>query len=201
MFLTSLVLSRAGNADIVQLENGVKYVLNSIYWQKSAHIMTVNKRDAGATRPRCFFDISLGGLGMGRIVFELFNDVAPKTAENFRALCTGEKGFGLITGKKLQYKGVIFHRVVKDFMVQAGDFSAGNGTGGESIYGGTFEGEFFRLPIRCLHAYIHACVCVLAVCVGKNQYSGYLIRRTENEREYTGYLKCCKQPRFFEFAN
>lgn len=93
-----------------------------------------------ATRPRCFFDISIGGLNVGRIVFELFKDVAPKTVENFRALCTGEKGIGLVTGKPLHYKNVIFHRVVKDFMIQAGDFSAGNGTGGESIYGGTFEG-------------------------------------------------------------
>lgn len=93
-------------------------------------------------RTRCFFDISLGGsLQIGRIVFELFNDVAPKTAENFRALCTGEKGNGQATGKPLYYKNVIFHRVVKDFMIQSGDFSAGNGTGGESIYGGTFEGK------------------------------------------------------------
>uniref|UniRef100_A0A034W6T0 Peptidyl-prolyl cis-trans isomerase n=1 Tax=Bactrocera dorsalis TaxID=27457 RepID=A0A034W6T0_BACDO len=96
-----------------------------------------------AARPRCFFDISIGGLNVGRIVFELFKDVAPKTVENFRALCTGEKGLGLVTGKQLHYKNVIFHRVVKDFMIQAGDFSAGNGTGGESIYGGTFEDESF----------------------------------------------------------
>lgn len=124
--------------------------------------MTVNKRDASVTRPRCFFDITLGGLGVGRIVFELFSDVAPKTVENFRALCTGEKGIGLVTGKRLHYKGVIFHRVVKDFMVQAGDFSAGNGTGGESIYGGTFEGKFCLantymclLVCVCVHVYTH----------------------------------------------
>jgi len=112
--------------------------------------MTVNKRDASATRPRCFFDITLGGLSVGRIVFELFSDVAPKTVENFRSLCTGEKGIGLVTGKRLHYKGVIFHRVVKDFMVQAGDFSAGNGTGGESIYGGTFEGKSV-----CVYVHTH----------------------------------------------
>ncbi|KFB52696.1 AGAP002952-PC-like protein [Anopheles sinensis] len=88
---------------------------------------------------RCFFDVSLGGLPAGRIVFELFPSVAPKTCENFRALCTGEKGIGQKTGKPLYYKGIIFHRVVKDFMIQSGDFSNGNGTGGESIYGGTFE--------------------------------------------------------------
>lgn len=104
---------------------------------------------SSANRPRCFFDISLGGLPVGRIVFELYNDVAPKTAENFRALCTGEKGTGLVTEKPLHYKNVIFHRVVKDFMIQSGDFSAGNGTGGESIYGGTFEGKYFILVFFC----------------------------------------------------
>lgn len=108
--------------------------------------MTVTNGGGGsnssASRPRCFFDISLGGLPVGRVVFELYNDVAPKTAENFRSLCTGEKGTGLVTGKQLHYKNVIFHRVVKDFMIQSGDFSAGNGTGGESIYGGTFEGKY-----------------------------------------------------------
>lgn len=105
--------------------------------------MTVTNGDGegGVVRPRCFFDVALGGLNIGRIVFELYSDVAPKTAENFRALCTGEKGTGIVTEKPLHYKNVIFHRVVKDFMIQSGDFSAGNGTGGESIYGGTFEGK------------------------------------------------------------
>uniref|UniRef100_A0A1B0D8K0 Peptidyl-prolyl cis-trans isomerase n=1 Tax=Phlebotomus papatasi TaxID=29031 RepID=A0A1B0D8K0_PHLPP len=113
--------------------------------------MTVNSdsNDTGerssASRTRCFFDIAIGGLPAGRIVFELFADVVPKTAENFRALCTGEKGLGKTTGKPLHYSGVIFHRVVKDFMIQAGDFSNKNGTGGESIYGGTFEDENFTL--------------------------------------------------------
>lgn len=91
-------------------------------------------------RIRCFFDVTLGSLPAGRIVFELYPDITPKTCENFRALCTGEKGLGKTTEKPLHYKGVIFHRVVKDFMIQSGDFSAGTGVGGESIYGGTFEG-------------------------------------------------------------
>uniref|UniRef100_A0A8W7PVE3 PPIase cyclophilin-type domain-containing protein n=1 Tax=Anopheles coluzzii TaxID=1518534 RepID=A0A8W7PVE3_ANOCL len=101
---------------------------------------------------RCFFDVSLGGLPAGRIVFELFPAVAPKTCENFRALCTGEKGIGQKTGKPLHYKGIIFHRVVKDFMIQSGDFSNGNGTGGESIYGGTFdESSAKQQSLRDIH--------------------------------------------------
>jgi len=106
--------------------------------------MTVNANDE-KQRIRCFFDITLGGLHCGRITFELFNDIVPKTAENFRALCTGEKDLGKTTEKPLHYRNVIFHRVVKDFMIQSGDFSAGNGTGGESIYGGTFDDENFEL--------------------------------------------------------
>ncbi|KAJ4833588.1 Peptidyl-prolyl cis-trans isomerase cyp40 [Turnera subulata] len=96
-------------------------------------------------RPRCFLDISIGGELEGRIVVELYNDVVPKTAENFRALCTGEKGIGPNTGVPLHYKGCRFHRVIKSFMVQGGDISAGDGTGGESIYGLKFEDENFEL--------------------------------------------------------
>ncbi|CAN4107661.1 unnamed protein product [Withania somnifera] len=98
-----------------------------------------------AARPRCYLDISIGGELEGRIVVELHNDVVPKTAENFRALCTGEKGIGPNTGVPLHYKGVRFHRVIKSFMVQGGDISAGDGTGGESIYGLKFEDENFEL--------------------------------------------------------
>ncbi|KAF5444032.1 hypothetical protein F2P56_036539 [Juglans regia] len=96
-------------------------------------------------RPRCFLDISIGGELEGRMVVELYNDVVPKTAENFRALCTGEKGIGNNTGLPLHYKGSRFHRVIKSFMVQGGDISAGDGTGGESIYGLKFEDENFEL--------------------------------------------------------
>ncbi|EEC80231.1 hypothetical protein OsI_22166 [Oryza sativa Indica Group] len=134
--------------------------------------------------PRCFMDVSIGGEIEGRIVIELYASVVPRTAENFRALCTGEKGVGAVTGKHLHYKdfdadfinmhsetfgrlvqkldtgyqflwhftlkifhvqGSCFHRVIKGFMVQGGDITAGDGTGGESIYGLKFEDENFVL--------------------------------------------------------
>ncbi|CAH2353201.1 peptidyl-prolyl cis-trans isomerase D [[Candida] railenensis] len=95
--------------------------------------------------PKVYFDITVGGEEKGRIVFELFEDVVPKTAENFRALCTGEKGVSPVSGKALTYKGSTFHRVIKDFMCQGGDFTHGSGIGGESIYGEKFEDENFKL--------------------------------------------------------
>ena len=95
--------------------------------------------------PKVFFDITIGNAPAGRITMELYADQAPKTSENFRALCTGEKGNGKITKKPLHFKGTIFHRVIKDFMIQGGDFSNFDGTGGESIYGGEFADENFKL--------------------------------------------------------
>jgi len=121
--------------------------------------------------PKVFFDITIGGREGGRIVFQLFADTTPKTCENFRCLCTGEKGMGK-SGKPLHYKGSNFHRIIPDvrfssyvlipirvcpfssltttsfscgwqFMLQGGDFTAGDGRGGESIYGMKFPDENF----------------------------------------------------------
>ncbi|EER96387.1 hypothetical protein BDA96_02G144500 [Sorghum bicolor] len=97
-----------------------------------------------AKNPKVFFDILIGKSQAGRVVMELFADKVPKTAENFRALCTGEKGLGS-SGKPLHYKGSAFHRIIPSFMCQGGDFTRGNGTGGESIYGAKFADENFKL--------------------------------------------------------
>mmetsp|Transcript_5135 Transcript_5135/g.11544 ORF Transcript_5135/g.11544 Transcript_5135/m.11544 type:complete len:178 (+) Transcript_5135:121-654(+) len=97
-----------------------------------------------ATNPVVFFDISIGGSPRGRIEMELRADVVPKTAENFRCLCTGEKGLGR-SGKMLHFKGSAFHRVITAFMCQGGDFTRGDRTGGESIYGEKFADENFKL--------------------------------------------------------
>ncbi|KAI9317709.1 peptidyl-prolyl cis-trans isomerase H [Dichotomocladium elegans] len=93
-------------------------------------------------RPIVFFDISIGDVPIGRMKMELYSDICPKTAENFRQLCTGEyKRNGVPQG----FKNCLFHRVIKDFMVQGGDFIKGDGTGSMSIYGDKFEDENFTV--------------------------------------------------------
>lgn len=106
--------------------------------------MTTTEKASSLENPRVYFDISIGKAEKGTIVFELFKNIVPRTAENFRQLCTGEAGRGS-SGKMLHYQNSMFHRVIDGFMAQGGDFTKFNGTGGESIYGKKFADEKFTL--------------------------------------------------------
>jgi cyclophilin family peptidyl-prolyl cis-trans isomerase len=114
--------------------------------QTTTCIQNTNRRNFSATptttRPQVFFDIAIGGNPTGRIEFELYSDIVPKTAENFRVLCTGEQAS---TNPALHFKGTKFHRVIPGFMAQGGDTTKGNGTGGLSIYGNKFDDENFKV--------------------------------------------------------
>ena len=121
-----------GKLDQTKLQ---KIPLSDEKWSSSPAQQKIIKMEI--VNPKCFFDVTADGEALGRIEFELRADVVPKTAENFRALCTGEKGMG--------FKGSGFHRVIPEFMLQGGDFTNHNGTGGTSIYGSRFPDENFTL--------------------------------------------------------
>lgn len=99
---------------------------------------------AAAPNPQVFFRVSINDKDVGKLVFELRKDIVPQTAENFRQLCVGSAAKAS-TGHPLAFKGSKFHRIIPGFMVQGGDFTRGNGTGGESIYGEKFKDENFKL--------------------------------------------------------
>jgi peptidylprolyl isomerase len=104
-----------------------------------AGLLALGSGAAMAENPKVAMDVTIGGEPAGTIEAELFADVVPKTAENFRVLCSGEEG------EAMRYAGSPFHRIIPGFMIQGGDFTNGNGTGGKSIYGEKFEDENFEL--------------------------------------------------------
>ena len=123
---------------------------------------------------KVFFDVTADGESLGRIVFGLYGEQVPKTAANFKALCSGEKGEGA-SGKPLHYEGCVFHRVIPNFMVQGGDITAGDGTGGDSIFGRQFDDEDFGIKHTKsgLLSMVRMCVCmcVFSLMVGEDVHA------------------------------
>ena len=160
---TDRVRVRVANADEPALEGTLPsdVDVDGCFWDKEATRVTLtlekaNRRDAwdrvlelppgnDEVTTRCFFDVGVNGKARGRIVFGLFGKHSPRTVENFRALCEGEMGESPRSGKRLTYEGSCFHRIVKGFVCQGGDFTSQNGRGGESIYGEEFEDEAFGM--------------------------------------------------------
>jgi len=120
---------------------GGAFLYNNYDWNDEA---AVADNAAAKTTSRVYFDTSIDGIDAGRIVIGLYGDVVPKTVKNFEALCLGTESHP-VSGKKMSYQGSSFHRVIPNFMIQGGDFTRHNGTGGMSIYGSKFSDENFKL--------------------------------------------------------
>ena len=116
-----------------------------IFWKSLLSSFACRMTSQDTKLPRVYLDIKIGDDPVGELVIVLRQDVVGKTCENFRALCTGEKGFSKDTGEKLCFKGTTFHTVIPNVVAQGGDISGDDGTGGESIYGEAFEDECFTL--------------------------------------------------------
>ncbi|KAK8486534.1 hypothetical protein V6N11_009012 [Hibiscus sabdariffa] len=133
LLCTFLLLGSLSLTQAKKSKKDLKKITHKVYFD-----VEIARRPAGMPR------FSNESIPLGRVVMGLFGKAVPKTAENFRALCTGEKGVGK-SGKPLHYKGSVFHRIIPSFMIQGGDFTLGDGRGGESIYGEKFADENFKL--------------------------------------------------------
>jgi len=131
-----LIQGLLGNrAASLTLAASVPIIGGGAFWLNSRSIF--GKAQAATNLPKVFFEVKADNKNLGRIVMELRSDVVPKTAENFRQLCTGEPGFG--------FRDTVFHRIIPGFMCQGGDMTHGDGRGGKSIYGRKFQDENFKL--------------------------------------------------------